>query len=128
MRRILEVISLVLFLAGLELAAGTLSVTTTLLRETFTTTFGPDGPDEIPWRFLAGIALMVLAVVSAGTTVAVRFRQARIQDHVGCPKCGARTRRVQRKARHRMLGRLVGKALSARHCGDCGWRGLSYSH
>ena len=126
MRRILEVISLVLFLAGLELAVGTLSLTITRLREIFTHPLGPDASDGVPWRSLVGIGVTALAVVMAGTTVLVRYAEAGIRDYVGCPECGARTRRVQRRTRHRILGWLVGKALSARHCGDCGWRGLSY--
>ena len=125
MRRILEVISAGLFLAGLELAVGTLSLTITRLRESFTNTLESDG---VPWRFAAGIGLMVLAVVLAGVTVLARYRKGGIQEHDGCPKCGARTRRVRREIQHRILGGLVGKSLSARHCGDCGWRGLSYLH
>ena len=128
MRRILEVISAGLFLAGLELAVGTLSLTITRLRETFTNTLESDGADGVPWRFAAGIGLMVLAVVLAGVTVLARYGQGGIQEHDGCPKCGYRTRRVPREMRHRILGRLVGKSLSARHCGHCGWRGLSYLH
>lgn len=128
MRRILEVISAGLFLAGLELAVGTLSLTVIRFSETFTNTFGSDEADGVPWRFLAGIGLMVLAVTLAGVTVLVRYRQAGVQDHIGCPKCGARTTRVRRLIWHRILGRLLGRSLSARRCGDCGWTGLSYSH
>ena len=128
MRRIFEVISAGLFLAGLELAVGTLSLTITRLRESFTNTLGSDGADGVPWRFAAGIGLMVLAVVLASVTVLARYGQRGIQEHEGCPECGAQTRRVRRGTRHRILGRLVGKSLSARHCGDCGWRGLSYLH
>ena len=128
MRRTLEVISLGLCLLGLELATGTPSLTITRLRETFADPFGSVGEDGVQWTSLAGIGLMVLAVLVAGVTLAVRYRQGAIQDHVRYPECGARTKRVRRTARHRILGWVMGKALSARHCGDCGWKGLSYLH
>ena len=128
MRHILEVISAGIFLAGLELAVGTLSLTITRLRETFTNTLASDGADGGQWRFVAGIGLMVLAVVLAVVTVLTRYRQRGIQEHDWCPRCGAQTRRVRREIQHRILSRLVGKSFSARHCGNCGWRGLSYLH
>ena len=128
MRRTLEVISLGLFLVGLELATGTLSLTITRLRETLAYPLGSNGGERIEWGALAGIGLILMVVVLAGMTVLVRYRQEGIQDHLGCPKCGARTKRVRRRTKHRVLGRIVGKALSARHCQDCGWRGLSYLH
>jgi len=126
LRRTLELISLGLFLLGLELAAGTLSLTTTRLRETLAFRVGSTGPEGVPWTSLAGIGLTAVAVVLMGLTIFVRFGERRVVDHVGCPVCGTRTNRVRRKVQERILGRVVGKAMSARHCGDCGWRGLSY--
>jgi len=126
LRRTLEVISLGLFLVGLELATGTPSLTITRLQETLAYPLGSDGGEGVEWGALAGIGLILMAVVLAGMTVLVRYREEEIQDHLWCPKCGGRTKRVRRRTRHRVLGRIVGKAISARHCPDCGWRGLSY--
>jgi hypothetical protein len=128
LRRTLEVISLGLFLLGLELTTGTPSLTVIRLRETLAHPFGSDSTDGVPWWPLVGIGLLVCAVALAGLTIVVRFGQEGVQDHVGCPECGARTKRVRRNVRHKILGRLLGKTLSARHCGDCGWRGVSYLH
>jgi hypothetical protein len=126
LRRTLEVLSLGLFLLGLELATGTPSLTITRLRETLAHPLGSDEADGVPWRSLAGIGLIGFGIVLAGVTVFVRYRQGAIQEHVGCPKCGARTTRVRRGVWQRVMGRLVGKSTSARLCGDCGWRGVSY--
>jgi hypothetical protein len=128
LRRTLEVISLALFLLGLELATGTPSLTIARLQETIAYPLGSDGAESVEWRVLGGLVVMVVALILAALTVMVRHRTKGIQSHAGCPKCGADTKRVRRNAWQRMLGGVVGKALSARHCGDCGWKGASYKH
>jgi hypothetical protein len=128
LRRTLEVISLALFLLGLERATGTPSSTIARLQETIAYPIGSDGAESVEWRILGGLVLIVVAFVLASLTILVRHRTKGIQTHEGCPEGGGDTKRVRRNAWQRILGGIVGKGLSARHCGDCGWRGVSYKH
>jgi hypothetical protein len=128
LRRIPEILSLGLFLLGLELATGTLSLTVTRLRAALLNPTGSAASGEVEWRSVVGVGLIVLAVALAGLMVVVRYRQRGIGDQVTCPRCGVRTNRVRRTAGDRVFGLLMGRRLSARRCGDCGWAGLIYKH
>ena len=126
MRRTLEVISLGIFLLGLELATGTPSLTIARLQETVAYPLGSDPGENVEWAALGGLILIGFAVILASFAILVRLRKKKIQDHDACATCGGKTKRVRRNVWHRMLGRVLGKALAARHCGECGWRGVSY--
>ena len=128
MRRILEVLSISLLLAGLELSVGTLSITSSRIRESFSSAFGVVDAVPVPWTFWVGMGMVMAAISMGVTTLWARIGEKRIQTDEGCAKCGENTVRVRRGTRHRILGRLLGKTLTARRCGECGWRGLCYKY
>lgn len=128
MRRILEVLSISLLLAGLELSVEALSITSSRIRESFSSAFGVGDAVPVPWTFWVGMVMVVAAISLGVTTLWARIGERRIQPDEGCAKCGANTVRVRREARHRLLGRLLGKTLTARRCGECGWSGLCYKY
>ena len=107
MTRTLEVISLALFLLGLELATGTPSLTIARLQETIAYPIGSDGSESVEWRILGGLMLIVVAVMLASLAILVRHRTKGIQTREGCPECGGETKRVRRNAWQRMLGGVV---------------------
>ena len=128
MRRILEVLSISLLLAGLELSVGTLSITSSRIRESFSSAFAQTEAVPVPWSFWVGMVMVVAAISMGATTLWVGIGEKRIQTDEACAKCGADTARVRRGTRHRILGRLRGRTLTARRCSECGWSGLCYKY
>ncbi len=126
MRRILEVLSLSLLLAGLELSVGTLSLTSSRISDSFSSAFGVGDAAPVPWTFWVGMVMAVAAISIGAATLWARMGEKRIQAVEQCAKCGANTARVRRRTRHRILGWLLGKTVTARRCGECGWSGLCY--
>jgi ribosomal protein S27AE len=42
-----------------------------------------------------------------------------------CPHCGTTTKRVRRRAWHRVLSRILETNVTRRRCERCGWNGLA---
>ena len=123
LRRTLEVISLGLFLVGLELATGTPSLTVVRLREALAHPLGSDAAEGVAWRSLAGIGLVAGAIILAwpdgrrslppeGDTGSRRLpdvwgsnQESAAQPEATHPRTGARQGRLREALRRLWLDR-----------------------
>lgn len=128
LRRILGVSALVLALLGVELAAG--GVSTVLERLVRGMGAVMRGEESLfpGYRLVAGWALLAGALAMVGALAwAGRAARAVRSDGSSCPRCGADTRRIKRRRRHRLLAHLLERGLTRRSCDRCGWKGLAAS-
>ena len=126
LRRPLTLIALGLFLLGLEVATGVVFLALARLGAGMRAVLVGDEFLVPKPRYVAGLALML---AGAGLYGGVRWADA-IQRRVAvggeaCPKCGTATRRVRRRAWHRLLTRVFDVRVTRRHCERCGWSGLA---
>jgi len=128
LRRALEIFALVLFLAGLELAAGTLSHTAGRFEETLRLVLASDSPSALAVEFAVGSVLVVFSVVIGALTLWAGAQVRGVHTSDDCPRCGGETERVKRKRRHRLLAAIVGQRVTRRRCSECPWRGLSIKY
>lgn len=125
MRRVLEIIAVLFLLAGLELAAGTLSHTLRRVEDTLRLSFAGE---SLVWPapvFIVGFVLIIFGVMLALVTVWARAAGKAVQASPNCPRCGTRTNRMKRRLRHKVLAAVMGHHVTRRHCAKCGWGGLS---
>lgn len=115
-----------LVLVGLEISAGLISTTWVRLREGVGALRG--GPEaSVPTeQFLIGLGLTLLA----GAVLILTVWRSGVRSQLaiaapGCPDCGQETKRIRRKASHRLLSSLLGDDITRRACAQCGWVGLS---
>lgn len=129
MRRGLAFASVLLVVAGLEMATEALSLVVARLRTGFGALLSGADFHVSSFRFGTGVVALALGV---SLWVLLAWSAARRQEvaSVGtaCPQCGNRTRRVKRKEWQRILAALMGEQLSRRRCETCGWSGLSLTH
>lgn len=126
LRRPFTLVSITLVLVGLEIATRILGTLGTRLVDGFRGA-GSGGVAGVgPGRFAGGVTMAAvgLAVAFLGGWAG---RRRRAIEGVGrrCPRCGRETKRIRRSLRQRMLGRLIGEALTRRRCLQCGWEGLA---
>jgi len=122
LKRTLEVLSVAIFLAGVELATGGLSTTLDRFIEQFTLVFGEPPASG---RGVAGL-LLTFSGIALGSIALWAHRERReLTETTDCPRCGARTERIKRRKRHRILAALLGEGLTRRRCAECGWVGLT---
>ena len=125
MTRVLEILAVVIFLAGLELAAGTLSHTFSRLEETIRLAFAGKSFVAPPGTFVLGGALVFVSASLGLTAYWARGQMKKVQPGTNCTICGSKTERVKRQAKHKLLSTLAGQRLTLRRCGHCNWTGLS---
>ena len=125
LRRTIELLSVTLVLAGLELAAGTLSTTLDRFTQTLSDTFSADVLSFPPARFVAGAGMIVAGVGGLLLAVWVQHTGARLSRGTVCGRCGGQTQRMRRAMRHHALGAVLGRQLLRQRCIECGWKGLS---
>jgi hypothetical protein len=125
LRRVLEILAVLLFFAGLELAARTLSHTVSHLDETFRTAFAGESFVFPPPAFLVGSALVAIGATLWLLTIWANSQAKLVQPGPNCPRCGAKTNRLKRSRRNKLLAALLGHRVTRRRCGQCSWGGLS---
>jgi len=126
LRRSLAVVSAILVLAGVEMSTEALTLTLRRLQAGLQALFLGVEFHVSPLRFEVGVAAIAGGIV-LGALLLWASRWTNSIDAVGvlCPQCGARTRRVKRRRRHKLLSVLTGRRLTRRKCDVCGWHGLS---
>jgi hypothetical protein len=125
LKRVLEMLALVLVVAGIELATGALShgldrFTQVVLR--FLAGEGTDVPLSRLWAG-AGLTLMGASLLGIGSWARAQARS--LVSGKLCPRCSGPTERVKRELRHRLLAWTLGGRITRRRCPTCGWIGLS---
>jgi hypothetical protein len=123
--RPLTVIALALFLLGLEVATGVVSLAGARLWAGSRAVAGGDEFIVSPARYVSGVAMCAAAVAFYGGLLWVGWMQRQLAGGDLCPNCGAQTRRVRRRAWQRALFRTLDAEVTRRHCGRCGWSGLA---
>ena len=124
-RRPITVIALGLLLRGVEVATGAVSLAAVRLGAGAKAVLGGDEFLVSAPRYLSGLALALGGAVLYGGLLGVELVQRHIAGGDLCPKCGTHTRRVRRRAWHRVLSRTFGGHVTRRHCERCGWSGLA---
>jgi ribosomal protein S27AE len=126
LRRPLTLIALGLFLLGLEVAAGVVSLTAARFGTgVWAVLAGEEFLVPAP-RFLAGAGLVLTAALLYGGMHWADLIKRRVTvDGDECPRCGTTTRRVRRRGWHRTLAKLFDVRVTRRHCERCGWSGLA---
>ncbi len=127
MRRILEVVSLALVVAGFELTAGTVSHTFQVVRRVYRELVWSTEPTVSLPRVVLGGLLVVAGLAGLALALWARVRGRKVGWGKTCPQCGSATHRIRRRRRHRILGWLLGRRITRRRCRECGWRGLTVS-
>ena len=125
MRRVLEVVSALLFLAGLELAAGTLSGTVSRIEQTLRITFGGTSFVAPAPEFGVGLVLIVFGGFVWILAIWANRQSKTIQAGPNCPRCSSETSRLKRTALDKLLAALLGFRVTRRRCEQCSWGGLS---
>lgn len=113
-------------LVGLELVTAAGTTTLKHLQTAFDALVTEEPYVYSHHRLQVGFALLFIGVFAVGVLLTLGMARARV--HSGdrtCPECGARTKRVHRKWRHRALAAILREDLSRRRCEFCGWIGLS---
>lgn len=124
-RRGLPVLSAILLVLGLELATGMIGQSLHKLVEVASALLnGQETAASLP-AYFTGLAAMVAGVAGLGASVWSRLHRSRIAEGRSCPVCGADTRRVHRRLRHRLVSAFLGERLQRRLCRECGWKGLT---
>lgn len=119
-------LSLVIAVIGLEISTRMVSTTWARTREGIEALAGTSEGLVSNSRFLLGLGLTALSVavlIVASWRTSVRSRLAYASP--GCPECGEATKRIRRKASHKLLSALLGDDITRRACSSCGWVGLS---
>ena len=118
-------ISVGLFLLGFELATRAITVGLVRLREGARDLLASEPVLHVPdAQFALGIALLVGGAFS-GVIGGWRLLAFRSIGGTSCPTCGQETKRIRRKAHHRIAGFFLGSNISRRRCAQCGWVGLA---
>ncbi len=125
MRRTIKLLSVILVLAGFELASGTLSTTLNRFTQILSSSVAADVPSLPPLRFAGGVGMIVMGIGGWGLTLWARYANTRLSRGRVCSRCGAQTQRVMRRIHHRLLGSMLGLELERRRCIECGHKGLA---
>jgi hypothetical protein len=115
-----------LFLLGLEVAIGVVSLSASRLGEGLRAAVSGDEFLVSAPRYLSGLALMlVAAALYGGVRWAERVKREVIVSGELCPKCGNVTRRVRRRSWQRAVAKVFDVRVTRRYCEGCGWSGLA---
>jgi ribosomal protein S27AE len=126
LRRPLTLIALGLFLLGLEVATGVVSVAAARLGVGMRAVLNGEEFLVPASRYLTGLALMLAgAALYGGVYWSDLIERQVAVGGDACPKCGTTTRRVRRHSWHRVLARVFDVQVTRRHCERCGWNGLA---
>jgi ribosomal protein S27AE len=126
LRRPLTLIALGLFLLGLEVATGVVSLAAARLGTGMRAVLEGDEFLVPAPRYLAGLALALAGVALHGGVHWADVIKRRVAvGGEACPQCGATTRRVRRHSWHRVLAKVFDVRVTRRHCERCGWSGLA---
>jgi hypothetical protein len=126
LRRPLTLIALALMMLGIEIATGAVSVAVVRLGGGLSAVLSGDEYVISMPRYVIGLAIVLTgAAVAVGVLWAEIERRTILTDGSGCPKCGTPTKRVKRRARHRILSRILETHVTRRRCERCGWNGLA---
>ena len=122
MRRPLAVAAIGLILFGIEVATGAISVAAVRMWAGLVASLtGNEFVISRP-RYVIGVLLTLVG----GVMVWAKQAQGEIRiQGSACPNCGARTKRVRRRKRHRILSRILETGVTRQSCERCGWNGLS---
>jgi hypothetical protein len=128
-RRWLSVCALGLTLLGIELSTEVISLFFARLSAGATAVAAGVELQISANRYLAGVAAMVIGIGMAllATWIGVAARSVGTTGD-RCPSCRADTRRVKRRWTDKLLSALLGHRVTRRHCGECGWTGLSHRY
>ena len=126
MRRPLAVAAVGLILFGIEVATGAISVAAVRMWAGLVASLtGNEFVISRP-RYVIGVLLTLVGGVIFGVMAWAEQAQGEIRiQGSACPNCGARTKRVRRRKRHRILSRILETGVTRRSCERCGWNGLS---
>ena len=118
-------ISVGLILLGFELATRSITVGLVRLREGARDLLASEPVLHVPdVQFALGLALLaggaLFGVIGGWRLVAFRSIAG-----ISCPECSQQTKRIRRKAHHRLAGLFLGSNISRRRCAQCGWVGLA---
>ena len=125
MKRVLEVLAVVLLVGGLELSVGAVSHTLEQLGRVYSELVAGAEPGVSPGRFFLGVGMVVVGVGLLTLDLWARSYGGAVGRGRICPECGARTERLKRRARHRLVAWVLGEKVTRRTCKECGWRGLA---
>mgnify|MGYP001207069286 CR=1 FL=1 len=117
MKHLITVISIVIFIAGLDLVSGLVSSGLTGLNQAFTNS---------SWNSLFGIGFMVLGIIGVSFVIIRSSYHGLVLDSRECPICESEIKRRRRKINHRIAGKILGKSISGARCNGCGWEGVVY--
>lgn len=117
MKHLIKVISIVIFIAGLDLVSGLVGSGLTGLHQVF---INPS------WKLVFGIGFMVLGIIGVSLVILRNSYHELVLDSRECPVCESEIKRRRRKINHRIAGKILGKSISGARCNGCGWEGVVY--
>ena len=125
MKRTLEVLSLILILAGIELATGSFTYALGRLERVYRALSVGNEPEVSLIRFALGVLLALSGAIILAVVIWAHFGARLIGAGSSCPQCGGKAKRIRRRWCDHLLGRILAMRTTRRSCHDCGWRGLT---
>ena len=125
MKRVLEVVAIILLVAGVELATGAVSFGIVQVLRVYHQVVAGTEPDVSLTRFLVGATMVILGALLVALDLWARAYSGFVGRGKFCPHCNVKTERVKRRTRHKLLGLIVGEMVVHRKCRKCGWHGLT---
>jgi hypothetical protein len=127
LKRVLEVIAILLLVVGIELATGAVSYGLNQVLKVYFQLVAGTEPDVSLTRFFVGGGMVILGSGFLVLDLWARAYSGFLGRGKECPHCGVNAERVKRRLRHKILGWVLNERFTHRKCKRCGWRGLTGS-
>jgi hypothetical protein len=129
MRRLASLLSLALVLLGIEMSTKMASLTFGRLMSGFSAVAGGLEFHVSTMRFLVGVILLAVGVLSTALFSWVDRAERRMTSRGDrCPQCRSEMHRAKRRPIHKVVSWLMGQELSRRQCKECDWSGLALKY
>ncbi len=125
MKRVLEIVALILLVAGVEFSTEAVSHALGRLALAYHGILAGGEPGVSLPRFFAGVGMVVTGAGLLTLDLWARAYARFVGRGKACPNCGGKTERVKRRVRHRVLAWVLGERVTRRKCKTCGWSGLA---
>jgi len=126
-RRVFEVLAVILLVTGVELATGAVSFGLNQVFRVYFQLVAGTETDVSVTRFFVGGGMITLGVGYFALEVWARAYSGFVGLGQDCPHCGIHAKRVKRRTAHKVLGWVTGTSFTHRKCEKCGWHGLTAS-